>query len=840
MKYHLIVLASVLLFHSLRGQAQTKTPASGMKLNSLEYLENQGVNIMLAQDYYPEGHQGGVGIIQQGQRVATNGDIRLDPTPGQWSPIPKVGQRSVDKAKQEISVRMSYPDPANNRKGFNPIIYPDLQCSYVVRVMPAGEGFRIVVDFDKPLPDEWIGRVGFNLELFPGALFGRSYYMDDQFGIFPRQSYDQMVRDTVGNWQVRPMAQGHKLTITPESDMQRMTIENLKGNDLMLLDGRGKYTNGWYVVRSLVPRGATTNAIEWLVTPHAVPGWKSDPVVQVSQVGYHPAQHKIAVIELDAHDARRFPALLLRTEPGGGTETVLKGQPKDWGKFLRYHYLQFDFSKVMEPGMYMVQYGAYRSDPFQIGDGVFREDVWQPTLEYFLPIQMCHMRVNDKYRVWHGFCHMDDARMAPVDSNHFDGYIQGPSTLTSYASGEHVPSLDRGGWHDAGDFDLRVESQAETVHGLTLAYEAFHVDYDNTTIDQVNHVVEIQRPDGKPDMLQQIEHGLLTLVGSYRAMGRFYRGIIEPTMRQYTTLGDPANITDNKVYDSAIGHDIPVGLPGAPDDRWVFTEDNPERALEVASALAAACRVMKGFNDTLAQDCLHIATEVWDRAKERSPMSRVSLAVELSVTTGDKKYADFLVAHTDDIAQNIDNTGWLVGRTLSLISDAHYHEALNEAVKKLYTRISADGLKTPYGVPYKPNIWGAGWDIQHFGFKQYFLYTYFPGIVSRNYMLNALNFILGCHPGSNTASFVSGVGARSTTVAYGFNRADWSYIPGGVTSGTALIRPDFPELMVWPYFWQQGEYVLGGGTTDYLFLVLAANHILSEKEVLSLGRPECH
>ena len=89
------------------------------------------------------------------------------------------------------------------------------------------------------------------------------------------------------------------------------------------------------------------------------------------------------------------------------------------------------------------------------------------------------------------------------------------------------------------------------------------------------------------------------------------------------------------------------------------------------------------------------------------------------------------------------------------------------------------------------------------------------------------NFILGCHPGSNTASFASGVGANSTTVAYGFNRADWSYIPGGIASGTALIRPDFPELAKWPYFWQQGEYVLGGGTTDYLFLVLAANKCLN-------------
>jgi len=92
-----------------------------------------------------------------------------------------------------------------------------------------------------------------------------------------------------------------------------------------------------------------------------------------------------------------------------------------------------------------------------------------------------------------------------------------------------------------------------------------------------------------------------------------------------------------------------------------------------------------------------------------------------------------------------------------------------------------------------------------------------------------MNFILGCHPGNNTASFASGVGANSVTTAYGFNRADWTYIPGGIVSGTALIRPDFPELLNWPFLWQQTEYVLGGGTTDYLFLVLAADHILNKR-----------
>lgn len=147
------------------------------------------------------------------------------------------------------------------------------------------------------------------------------------------------------------------------------------------------------------------------------------------------------------------------------------------------------------------------------------------------------------------------------------------------------------------------------------------------------------------------------------------------------------------------------------------------------------------------------------------------------------------------------------------------------ALKNVPAGIRRQADATPYGVPYQPSIWGAGWDIQSFGYQQYFLVSEYPEIFDVKPMLSALNFVLGCHPGSNQASFASGVGAQSATVGYGLNRADWSYIPGGVISGTAMIRPDFPELLTWPYLWQQTEYVLGGGSSHYMFLVLAAQQL---------------
>src|SRR5512144_2797612 len=99
--------------------AAQQSPAS-LVLNDGEYFAMPGVNVMVFQDIYPEGHQAGVSIIQNGERVATNGDVRLEPTPGQWQPMPKQLKRVVSKELNEIVVQLSFPDPERNRRGFNP------------------------------------------------------------------------------------------------------------------------------------------------------------------------------------------------------------------------------------------------------------------------------------------------------------------------------------------------------------------------------------------------------------------------------------------------------------------------------------------------------------------------------------------------------------------------------------------------------------------------------------------------------------------------------------------------------------------------------------------------
>jgi hypothetical protein len=258
---------------------------------------------------------------------------------------------------------------------------------------------------------------------------------------------------------------------------------------------------------------------------------------------------------------------------------------------------------------------------------------------------------------------------------------------------------------------------------------------------------------------------------------------------------------------------------------------NPRREFEIIAYIAAASRVLKGYNNPLSEECLKIAEELWhseNPEKTETLNNSILASIELFITTGKDEYKKYIVSKEDSIKSRISLLGWSIGRILPKINDARFSATIHDAVAVFAKQLDSEKLQNPFGIPYKPWIWGAGWSIQKYGVSQYFLNKSFPDIVDKESALDALNFVLGCHPGENTASFASGIGARSMTIAYGYNRADWSYIPGGVVSGTALIQPDFPELKDFPYLWQQVEYVMGGGSTNFMFLVLAADQLLNK------------
>ncbi|RGZ64493.1 hypothetical protein DW980_10075 [Bacteroides stercoris] len=82
-------------------------------LNDSSYFETRGLNYFVFSNKYDamfdDSKISAVEIIHHGLRTATNGDVRLNPTPGQWDKLPVFINRTVDKAAKRIDVSLEYP-----------------------------------------------------------------------------------------------------------------------------------------------------------------------------------------------------------------------------------------------------------------------------------------------------------------------------------------------------------------------------------------------------------------------------------------------------------------------------------------------------------------------------------------------------------------------------------------------------------------------------------------------------------------------------------------------------------------------------------------------------------
>lgn len=842
-------LAALLVCTALPAAAQQLT------LNQHDYFETPGANVLVFSNApggtFNDAKTSGVEIIHHGVRIATNGDVRLQHTPEQWDPLAKMVERTVHREGQQIDAVMRYDA---------------LNFSYRIRGEVRDGNFSLSVFLDEPLPAELAGRAGLNLEFLPAEYFGKAYLMDEQSGLLPRAAAGDMTLREDGETEPKPLAVGRQLVLAPEDLERRVRISASTATaDLMLFDGRNKAQNGWYVVRSLLPANTTGKVAEWQLQVSAEPDWLRAPVITHSQVGYHPRQQKRALIELDQNDTARPAARLLQVTASGEPQERYRSAVRDCGQYLRYNYAEFDFTAVTDPGLYVIEYGEQRSAPFRIAEDVFASS-WHPTLDVFFPVQMDHMRVREAYRVWHGASHLDDALQAPINYEHFDLYAQGAATDTRFKPFEHIPGLDIGGWYDAGDYDIRTQSQYATILQLVNTHEQFAIARDNTTISQGKRYVEIHRPDGVPDILQQIEHGALALMAQYRAVGHAIPGIVAAHLYQYPHLGDGSTKTDNLVYSAKLdplASERKVGSlfaadTNAPpperrvlkregsrsgnfDDRWAFTNHSTALNYGSAAALAAASRALRGYNDALAKECLQTAEKVWRDESAREPSrfrygnttgglpeeEQLKAAVELLKTTGEKTYAagvrELLPQVSDNFAFNIP----ALVQAMPLM-DNGYRARIRELAESYAEHQRQLDDENPFGVPITTFGWAGNGSVIFSSIGNYYLHRAFPDLIDAERVYRGLNYLFGTRPGAST-SFVSGVGSHSQTVAYGSNRADFSFIPGGVVPGVLVLPPDFPENKEnWPFFWGQNEYVITAGA-GYLFLANAAEALLEHE-----------
>jgi endoglucanase len=208
-----------------------------MKVTGSGYLDTQGFSVILYEStYHPifvDQKNTALEMILHGQRIATNGDVRLMPTPEQWDLVAQLKGRQPDRDKNRITANLSFPD---------------FQMDYTVEVTAEPGDVRVSVNLDKPLPDKLAGRAGFNLEFLPSIYMGKAYSTDTGlFGIFPRSPQSEMVKvlphpdepkklpyqeewdKAKGYTQPLPFATGKSITLATDDPLARVRIASETG-----------------------------------------------------------------------------------------------------------------------------------------------------------------------------------------------------------------------------------------------------------------------------------------------------------------------------------------------------------------------------------------------------------------------------------------------------------------------------------------------------------------------------------------------------------------------------------------------------------------------------------
>lgn len=711
--------------------------AQELKLNDREYFERQGVNVLVFSNNFNGGFNdeknSGIEIIHHGVRTVQGGAVRLSNTPEQWDLVPKTVSRKVDREKNSIEVSMRYDEYDFDSR---------------VVVTARDKAVEISVWLDKPVPEKLAGEAGFNIEFLPSQYWLKTYSVDGRLGRLPRYATSQTVtrpnsekprqfkgfktyddRGTNRFVDPLPIETGHQLTLATDQPERMISISS--NSELKLYDGRMLAQNGWFVLRSVLPKEKTGKVLSWTVEPYAIPGWIREPNIGFSQVGYIPDQPKVAVIELDKNDTPQATASLMRIKPDGTSEQAFSGAINSWGPYYKYNYVKFDFSSVRQPGIYYIQYGKTRSNDFLIDEHVY-DKITDATTDVWVPIHMNHMYVNEGYRTWHGEPFKEGYLQAPP-SDHFDLHSQGESTDTKYKPLELIPGLNIGGFFDAGDFDIETGSNINVVQNFIRTWEMFHPQRDETFVSQQQRYVDLHRPDGVPDILQFIEHGILNLVSQAEQIGHMASTLSNSVLDNYHHLGDAASITDGLHYDPSLRpYEVSADSKrsGTPDDMWAFTTRNPRLDLQAAGVFTSAARVLKGYNDDLAK-----------RAQTQADRLRKE-ATELLAKRNIRRNAQ---AEADD--------AWLYGDTNMVrnvqtaldsvpMKDKSYLKRIRPLIVKFAEYVKSFDAQNPYGVPIGLGNWAGVNMVLNFGIAVNYAHIYFPDIVSKDESLSRFQLAL--------------------------------------------------------------------------------------------------
>ena len=584
-----------------------------------------------------------------------------------------------------------------------------------------------------------------------------------------------------------------------------------------------------------------------------LPDIQSPPrrAVRWSRIGYPLAGEKLVMLEWDKGAPRPDDWARLERRGEGVVKEGVFGETQAV-RHIQGQYAAFTFTEMREPGDYRVAWSGGETGWFPVRENVFTDRLWHPTLDYFIPFEMCHAAVALGDTVAHGDavtghpeCHRDDGARVAANHGGPDGFVSYEVEGTPYSAGEHVECA-LGGWHDAGDYDLNVPAQAYVTWMLALAYEEFGLDRDVAEVNARARTFSQGTSDGVPDVVQQVEHGALWLLGMQQPDGRVYNGICAEDAQRPGELG---KVTD--------------GRPGTGDERLVYVDYHADCQLNFAIAMAAASRALAEHRPDLARRCRTAAVVAFDyfqghdevyrrgsytagnvKGNERDA-SVIAAAAELYLTTRDEQY----VAVIDDLAPSLSDLklDWPLPRQTGTGGFryvppflARIYPELPEGDAKAAVletcRRAAQKKADQTGVRPWPFLW------YHFGqwgntgtstartFDTYWLSQVAPDVLPPQSVLRNMLWVFGLHPAGDT-TFVTGLGYPEPQHLYSSHlHALYGTAPASVPGAVVPGMGGFWHSGVVAYVDEHGNY----GTNEAC-IYTAADYIFAVNAMKAMG-----
>jgi len=490
------------------------------------------------------------------------------------------------------------------------------------------------------------------------------------------------------------------------------------------------------------------------------------PRVRVNQVAYLPNGPKQATLVTDATSPLPWElANASGTVVASGT-TAPRGVDATSGQNVH----SIDFSGYTGGGTgFTLSADGETSHPFDI-DGAAYLAMRQDALKFYYT-QRSGMPILDSLRPGYG----RPAGHVGVAPNGGDTAVGCPALYPAGGGPGCDYTLDvSGGWYDAGDHGKYVVNGGISVHQLMSTFERSKVATTGTPAAFADGALNLpESGNGVPDILDEARYELDFL------------------LRMQVPAGEPfAGMAHHKVHD-----DNWTGLPLLPNlDPQPRHLHKPSTAatLNLAAVAAQAARLYATYDPAFAQRNLNAATRAWDAAVANPAIFATVAdgtgggaydddyvvdefywaAAELYITTGEQKYANFILAsplNTGDVfrAEGFDWkwTGALGRLELATIPNAlPGRNALRASVlagaQKYIDALHAN----PYGIAYAPGSGLFDWGSNNLVLNNLVVVATAYDISGdesfRDAVLEGVNYILGRN--ALNQSYVTGYGENAS------------------------------------------------------------------------------